>query len=656
MRFRVFGRSATSAGMPGTALTGARTSILSSQSSAAFFQGSPLTLLPGDRLGRPVAPPILAVPLPFFLPPLPGHDAAAAAMTKPTSPSPKGLSPPRRVGGSLRMPPGVPLQTSSFAKTKGSPSRMVVELPAVERRAAKAEPLCLLEVLDDPIFEQNTLAAVFGEEEPEQPKWVEAADPSAAVPADPSEKGLLPNLHVGAAKAIFRRRSAVALGAVAMGFGRMQASQSEGALPALSSAPKPSGDAKDRAANLGAVTAATAHSYFNASNERDELKVEGLENTLLGAILNAVDSRFEESGPQHASDAVAAMQKRKKDKKNSVEALARMLDDSLVPTAYEVQLAKRGPGMDEIRVQVQSLREALRRADVLDRVIDLFHKCDFDGNGEISLKEFTDTIKSILPETRMVDIHAIFSEFDESGDGSISYEELILTLRKKDTIATNAFVVKPLPKDLQPRRRDVLNLYKDIAQQKATISGGGSVPWHDARLPNFEPSNFEEALRLYYPKDTREIRSRLIQWIEDVLKCREATLERNVAEADAAIIKQLDVDGSNTIDITEFCELSKRTGLSKTAMRARFRDKDFGNSGLLSIEQTREVLRELRAEQHLRTNKNEALDLEFFAGLRAPGERVRTSNSPNGRRADADRRSNDESEGSSRSSAGGQMS
>jgi Ca2+-binding EF-hand superfamily protein len=533
---------------------------------------------------------------------------------------------------------------------------MVVELPAVERRAAKAEPLCLLEVLDDPIFEQNTLAAVFGEEEPEQQKWVEAADPSAAVPADPSEKGLLPNLHVGAAKALFRRRSAVALGAAAMGFGRMQASQSEGALPALSSAPKPSGDAKDRAANLGAVTAATAHSYFNASNERDELKVEGLENTLLGAILNAVDSRFEESGPQHASDAVAAMQKRKKDKKNSVEALARMLDDSLVPTAYEVQLAKRGPGMDEIRVQVQSLREALRRADVLDRVIDLFHKCDFDGNGEISLKEFTDTIKSILPETRMVDIHAIFSEFDESGDGSISYEELILTLRKKDTIATNAFVVKPLPKDLQPRRRDVLNLYKDIAQQKATISGGGSVPWHDARLPNFEPSNFEEALRLYYPKDTREIRSRLIQWIEDVLKCREATLERNVAEADAAIIKQLDVDGSNTIDITEFCELSKRTGLSKTAMRARFRDKDFGNSGLLSIEQTREVLRELRAEQHLRTNKNEALDLEFFAGLRAPGERVRTSNSPNGRRADADRRSNDESEGSSRSSAGGQMS
>lgn len=492
--------------------------------------------------------------------------------------------------------------------------------------------MCLLELLDDPIFEQNTLAAVFGEEKPEQPEWVEIADPSAAVSADPSEKGSLPNLHVGAAKAFFRRQSAVALGAAALGFGRMQASRSEGALPALSSAPKPSGDAKDRAANLGAVTAATAHSYFNASNERDELIVEGLENTLLGAILNAVDSRFEESGPQHASDAVAAMQKRKKDRKNSVEALARMLDDSLVPTAYEVQLAKsakRGPGMDEIRAQVQSLREALRRADVLDRVIDLFHKCDVDGNGEISLKEFTDTIKSILPETRIVDIHAIFSEFDESGDGSISYEELILTLRKKDTIATNAFVVKPLPKDLQPRRRDVLNLYKDIAQQKATKSGGGSVPWHDARLPSFEPSNFEEALRLYYPKDTRETRSRLIQWTEDVLKCREATLERNVAEADAAIIKQLDVDGSNTIDITEFCELSKRTGLSKTAMRARFRDKDFGNSGVLSIEQTREVLRELRAEQHLRTNKNEPLDLEFFAGLRAPGERVRTSNSPN---------------------------
>ena len=65
-------------------------------------------------------------------------------------------------------------------------------------------------------------------------------------------------------------------------------------------------------------------------------------------------------------------------------------------------------------------------------------------------------------------------------------------------------------------------------------------------------------------------------------------------EADAALICALDTDGNGKISLAEFVELSTVTGLGRFNMRARFRDKDLGNSGELTIEQMREVLQELR--------------------------------------------------------------
>ena len=72
-----------------------------------------------------------------------------------------------------------------------------------------------------------------------------------------------------------------------------------------------------------------------------------------------------------------------------------------------------------------------------------------------------------------------------------------------------------------------------------------------------------------------------------------STRGRLGTEADLALIREIDTNNSNTISLSEFLELSKRTGLSKVQMRARFRDKDYGNAGMLSIDQMREVLREV---------------------------------------------------------------
>ena len=62
--------------------------------------------------------------------------------------------------------------------------------------------------------------------------------------------------------------------------------------------------------------------------------------------------------------------------------------------------------------------------------------------------------------------------------------------------------------------------------------------------------------------------------------------------------------GNGTISVTEFCELSKSTGLSKAAMRAMFKHKDVGNSGELSYAQMCEVLQELRRKKMLPQTKH----------------------------------------------------
>ena len=98
----------------------------------------------------------------------------------------------------------------------------------------------------------------------------------------------------------------------------------------------------------------------------------------------------------------------------------------------------------------------------------------------------------------------------------------------------------------------------------------------------------------------RESINILVQWVQDYYKAKAIHDHEKMRSADDALIAALDANGDDAISLTEFCQLSKRTGLSKAQMRARFRDKDYGNAGVLNVEQMREVLQELREENRLK--------------------------------------------------------
>jgi len=276
------------------------------------------------------------------------------------------------------------------------------------------------------------------------------------------------------------------------------------------------------------------------------------------------------------------------------KAFERMLDENLVPTKYEMAQRSKAAERKEQGIEdderLQSLRDMLRKADVMDRIIDLFRRFDVDKNGEVDVGEFEHAITTTLPQVRSGEVQALFVQFDSDQSGFISYNEMRDTL-KSTIVKVKAFQLPSLPRDLQSRKREVLDLFKGLEAKRRN---------NDHVAPGINPPTFEEALRMYYPKDTKGQISILVKWVNEVMSVKAEAAEARTREADSALIKEIDTDGNGTISLPEFVELSKRTGLSKVQMRARFREKDFGNAGQLGLDQMREVLNELRAANKLR--------------------------------------------------------
>ncbi|MCO7226010.1 EF-hand domain-containing protein [Pleionea sp. CnH1-48] len=63
--------------------------------------------------------------------------------------------------------------------------------------------------------------------------------------------------------------------------------------------------------------------------------------------------------------------------------------------------------------------------DKLKEVKDNFNFFDRDGNGEIDLKEFTELLKVLSPQSNEEQAEKGFSLIDSNGDGHIDFEEFI---------------------------------------------------------------------------------------------------------------------------------------------------------------------------------------------------------------------------------------
>jgi len=237
----------------------------------------------------------------------------------------------------------------------------------------------------------------------------------------------------------------------------------------------------------------------------------------------------------------------------------------------------------------------LRPFAVFDRIGDLFSKFDGDGSGSIDIDEFTAGVMGSIANCDATTVIELFREFDVDRSGFISYNELKVKLNTAaERAARQGFVAPPLPNYLRVRKREVLQLHRQFEKHELIDERSMRVA---------APCSFEECLRLYYPKDPKETISILVKWVDAVRAAKEAASEEQMRVSDEALVAALDRDGDGSISISEFLQLSKVTGLSKAQMRARFREKDYGNSGSLNMQQMREALFDLRADGARRTRR-----------------------------------------------------
>ena len=278
-------------------------------------------------------------------------------------------------------------------------------------------------------------------------------------------------------------------------------------------------------------------------------------------------------------------------------ALEAILDDAVPDLAAKTpgkRRARRGFIASEERndstISIDILRAHLRDMNNLNRIVDLFQKFDADSSGLVNMEEFTNAVMEIVEEVDPDDVADLFCEIDHDQSGEISYLEMKDAFRAAaEREARKNAAPPPLPSTLAPRAKDVTMLYHQFKKNELAGPNKGAAT---LRFPNFE-----ECLRVYYPKDKKENIVIFAEWVEATLEYKRAAMEDKIRERDEALVNAIDADGDNRISLGEFMELHKSTGLSKAQMRQRFRDKDFGNSGNLTMQQMKD-----RGQLHLLYN------------------------------------------------------
>ena len=305
-----------------------------------------------------------------------------------------------------------------------------------------------------------------------------------------------------------------------------------------------------------------------------------------------------------------------KEKRGRRDRLSTLMDEA-VPSMSK-------PKAVAVVMSAVELRECL--ATSLSRVVDLFRQCDADQSGTVDVKEFCKGVHAVVashggPTCKRSDVEAIFRDLDFDGSGSLSYAEMRSTLQPHThtqeprasaaqqgaAAASSSFgrkratlIVQPplpaLPKGLEGRGRQMLDLLSQFDKHEDSKPSTGIDSAVSRRLRD---EAFEQMVRHFYANEPKHVIQQLLEWVHKVRQARQKLKDARQREADTALIVSLDTDGDGTINIHEFEALSKTFGLSKAQMKARFREKDLGNTGQLDHDQMVQVIRELRDERRL---------------------------------------------------------
>jgi len=297
-------------------------------------------------------------------------------------------------------------------------------------------------------------------------------------------------------------------------------------------------------------------------------------------------------------------------------ALGELLNSAVRPPSPELP---KTPSLLSSREGQSQLRTAIRSN--LQRVMDLFRELDEDGDGEIDRNEFRKGMQILMGKSYPMDeLDELFDSIDTSCDGTISYRELYRTVRSPTFLrAASASCTRPALCATQRmatagRGGRVLEAAGDASGYLEAMSAdGGTKPFlHPLRekevlrlFHEFKSQHadgvcrvprFDRLLRLKFPTESKEMISAMMS----ACISREQSRAQAAAEKTAhsklveQIFETLDEDGSGTISINEFLQLSKTIGLPKSKLRAIFAARDTDGSGALDMREFCELVEECK--------------------------------------------------------------
>jgi len=255
-----------------------------------------------------------------------------------------------------------------------------------------------------------------------------------------------------------------------------------------------------------------------------------------------------------------------------------------------------GPGAPPIPNQI---RAALQERHA--RVIDLFRQIDVDGSGHISAAEFVGALEDFGLRAGLETASAVFASLDGDGSGSIEYRELEKMLNRSFTEKPQ---LAPLP----------------IKSHNALVLRTGQVKRQDHNL--FRGFLLESAA------DAPSIPTQI----------RAALHDRHVRVID--LFRQIDDDGSGTIDAAEFVKAMSEFGLKDVPanhLSAVFQALDVDGSGGIEVREFERSLRRSMAAQAsvapLTTAQHNAAMLKAKPGARAAAASCKVSTSTDSKQA-----------------------
>lgn len=137
------------------------------------------------------------------------------------------------------------------------------------------------------------------------------------------------------------------------------------------------------------------------------------------------------------------------------------------------------------------------------------------------------------------------------------------------------------------KQKEVLRLYGEFKAQHA--AGICRVP------------RFQKLLRLKFPTESKAHVAAMVRVVmehEEGIVQAEAEAEARKRDVDV-IFDALDTDGRGTIDLDEFCQLTRTTKIPRAQLRAIFTQRDTDGSGALDLEEFKALVEECKLFEHM---------------------------------------------------------